>query len=143
MKYYFYNEVGEVTLIYYVMPPREQMLKKYIATNKEFEDKEGFSKKLTVDLGTLELNCEYIKKPPTIEEEVKTLKEELSITQNALDFLLINGSSNEVVKTLFKDDELNLSTYLSMRISSGKLDYDTVISKYSNLKCMIDSILNL
>ena len=143
MKYYFYNEVGEVTLIYYVTPPREQLLQKHIATNKEFEDKEGFSKKLTVDLETLKLNCEYIKNPPTIEEEVKTLKEELSITQNALDFLLINGSSNEVVKTLFKDDELNLSTYLSMRISSGKLDYDTVISKYLNLKCMIDSILNL
>lgn len=78
MKYYFYNELGQVTTIYYVEPPTDFLENAHIISDIGFEEKEGHSKILTVDLVSLELKCEYIKNPPSLEDEVLMLKEEVA-----------------------------------------------------------------
>lgn len=83
MKYYFYNELGNVTLIYYVAPPTEELKKKHIKSDVVFEDRQGFSKQFSVNLQTLELVCDYIKIPPTTDEKIIDI-EKANVNQDKL-----------------------------------------------------------
>ena len=58
------------------------------------------------------------------------LEEELFITQNTLDFLLMGGGEDSI------------ADYLAMRINKGRLGYREVVSKFPNQRVAIDRCLN-
>ncbi|CEQ01752.1 Uncharacterised protein [[Clostridium] sordellii] len=89
MKYYFYNELGEVTTIYFVEPPNDMMDKKYIQSDKIFEDREGFYQEFKVNLEALELICEYKPIPLSMEDKVEQLKKENSNQDALIDTCLL------------------------------------------------------
>ncbi|MEW9093930.1 MAG: hypothetical protein AB2417_02510 [Clostridiaceae bacterium] len=60
MKYYFFNEKGEVDLIYSIEPPAE-LGDRYVKSDEVFEEKEGYILRLKVIGGVLK--PEYIQKP--------------------------------------------------------------------------------
>ena len=87
MKYYFYDELGNVNLTYHIMPPEEVLYsQKYITSDLVFEDKPNMITVYKVNLKTKELYVEYKERPLTPEEELKKIKEEnLTLTDYALD----------------------------------------------------------
>lgn len=81
--YIFYKENGTVSTISYVKPKDSILaVNNYLIVKKEdlnFEERDGYYYNLKVDILTRKLYVEYFEipvQPPTVEEEVKILKEE-------------------------------------------------------------------
>lgn len=89
MRYYFYNNLGDVSTIYFVEPPSDMMNEKYIQSDKVFEDREGFYQEFKVNLETLELICEYKPIPLSTEDKVEQLKKENSNQDALIDTCLL------------------------------------------------------
>lgn len=78
MKYYFYDNEGNVYLIYSINPPTE-LGNNYIATDKIFEEKEGYILRFKVINGIL--IPKYIEKP---KDKYELLRAENEATKQAL-----------------------------------------------------------
>lgn len=65
-----------------------------------------------------------------LEEKVDTLEEELCLTQNAVDCLIMAKSDISMLSLFISK---NLAAYLAMRISKGMLNYDEVVELYPEL----------
>lgn len=91
MNYYFYDESGQVNMIYYVQPPKTMMELPHIVADDNFPNKKGFTKLLSVDMQTRQLQCEYVPVPKTLEEEVQDLKGQIEVLNKEIDLLVADS----------------------------------------------------
>lgn len=102
MYYYFYDiETYKVYATYFIKPSDNMLVNAHIVSDVYFEEKEGLYKDLTIDKDSLEIKCNYFEinasninladKISILEAENKILKQELSITQDAVNELIFNS----------------------------------------------------
>lgn len=84
MKYLFYDESGNVDLIYYVEPPAE-LGDNYVIYNDDVPQKEGFHTVTKVNLKTEEVYFEF-EEIPTSEDDkkVRELEQKIQAQESAI-----------------------------------------------------------
>lgn len=89
MTWYFYNEQGVVTTIYYQTPTIEQLKQPHVASELTFADKPGHYKAFKVNVKTKELTCEYVKAPSTNEDRLKQVETDNTTQSQLIDICLL------------------------------------------------------